>query len=139
MTRRALASDLSRCLSQLEPARDERLEAAAHTRHDRALLDRFLAMAAARLDYRGSIADLAGEMGTTTAALDRACIAGRGRRAIEVIHDLRLERAVALLRKTDLGPARIAADLGYSSHAHFTRAFVAATGRTPENFRAQAL
>ena len=27
---------------------------------------------------------------------------------------------------------RIAADLGYSSHAHFTRAFVAATGRTPE-------
>lgn len=137
-TLRCLASLLSLRLNQLEQGRGDRQAGSMRARHDRPLLDRFLVVALARLSEGGSIADLADEMGTTTAALDSACMAARGRRAIEVMHDLRLERAVDLLRKSDQRPARIASDLGYSSHAHFTRAFVAATGRTPETFRAQS-
>ena len=85
-----------------------------------------------------AVAELAAELRTTTGALDRACLAARGKRAVELIHKLQLDRAIDLLRKSDLPTPRIAADLGYSGHAHFIRAFVAATGRTPDAFRAQS-
>lgn len=132
-----LVNLLSLRLHQLDPAK----QSGQRDRQpipDRPLLERFLALAATRLGDAGSLADLAEELDTTVAALDRACIAGRGRRAVELVHQLRLERAVDLLRNSRHGAARIAADLGYSSHAHFTRAFIAATGRTPEAFRAQS-
>lgn len=105
---------------------------------DHPLIDRFLVLAGQRLGSAGSVAELAAELGSSTAALDQACIATRGKRAIDLIHDLQLERAADLLRHTDRPILRIAADLGYSSHAHLARAFVAATGRTPEAFRAQS-
>ncbi|WP_256445663.1 helix-turn-helix domain-containing protein [Paracoccus everestensis] len=78
------------------------------------------------------------ESGKPQYALDQACMVARGKRAVEVIHDLKLERAAALLRGTNRPTLHIAADLGYSSHGHFIRAFVAATGRTPDRFRAQS-
>lgn len=122
-----------RQLDRLRPV--EAGDPQAQTGH--ALLDGFLELAGRRLGQNGSLGDLADELGTTVAALDRACLAARGRRAVEMLHELRLERAVVLLRHSQRSPSRIASDLGYSSHAHFTRAFVAATGRTPEMFRAQ--
>ena len=108
-------------------------------RVDKLLAERFLALAAHRLSACDLVADLAQELGTTAAHLDRSCIAARGRRAIELIYQLRLDKAVTLLRETQVPPAQIATQLGYTSHGHFTRAFVAATGRTPEVFRAQKL
>lgn len=132
----ALMRLLARRLHDLEPARTARPQPACRPL-DRSLVTRFLTLAVARLGDPGSLADLAGELGTTIAALDRACLAARGRRAIELMHDLRLERAASMLRHGRQSPAEIASELGYSSHAHFTRAFVAATGRSPETFRAQ--
>ena len=105
---------------------------------DLPLIERFLALAGQRLGSARSVAELAAELGSTTAALDQACLAARGKRAVELIHRVQLERAADLLRNTDRPTLRIAADLGYSSHAHFIRAFVAATGRRPEVFRAQS-
>ena len=105
---------------------------------DHPLIERFLDLAKQRLGSSGTVAELAAELRTTTGALDHACLAARGKRAVELIHKLQLDRAIDLLRKSDLPTPRIAADLGYSGHAHFIRAFVAATGRTPDAFRAQS-
>lgn len=104
----------------------------------RPLIDRFLALARLRLGAARTVAELAAELGSTTLLLDRACLGTHGKRAVELIHELRLEAAVRMLRGTTQPIQRIATDLGYSSHAHFTRAFVEATGRTPEAFRAQS-
>ncbi len=137
-TRQCLMNLLALRLGQLPTAAPDHRHSMARAAPDRPLVERFLALALPRLGDCGSVADLAGEMGTTYAALDRACIAARGRRAVELLHDLRLERAVDLLRHGKQATSRIAHELGYSSHGHFTRAFVAATGRTPEAFRAQS-
>lgn len=127
---------LSLRLRQLLPSRPaDETEAALP---DHPLIERFLALAGQRLGSARSVAELAAELHSTTGALDQACLAARGRRAVELIHDLQLERAVDLLRNTDRPTLRIAAELGYSSHTHFIRAFVAATGRTPDAFRAQS-
>lgn len=102
---------------------------------DRDLVARFVALAGARLSSGETVADLAAALGTSSAALDAACRHARGRRAIEVIHDLRHDRAVAALRHSRRAVAAIAQDLGFASEAAFTRAFVARTGRLPATFR----
>lgn len=124
-------------LGQLEPERN-RPQKDIPPLPDRPLVERFLALAADRLGALDLISEMAEQLGTTSAALDRACLAMRGQRAVDLVNRMRLDRAVRLLRETKRQPSRIAADLGYTSHAHFTRAFVAATGRTPEVFRAQS-
>ena len=105
---------------------------------DLPLIDRFLALADQHLGSARSVPELAADLGCTTAALDQACLTAHGKRAIELIHDRRLARAADLLRHSDRSSQRIAADLGYCSQAHFIRSFVAATGRTPEAFRAHS-
>jgi len=127
---------LSLRLRQLAPGRAPDLPESAPP--DRPLIDRFVALARQRLGQSRSVAELAAELGSSTLQLDQACLAAHRKRAVELIHDLRLECAARLLRETAQPTQRIAADLGYSSHAHFIRAFVAATGRTPEVFRAQS-
>lgn len=105
---------------------------------DRPLVDRFLDLARQGLGRSTTVADMAAELDSTLAQLDQACLAAHRKRAIDLIHDMQLECAVRLLRESMQPVHRIAADLGYSSHAHFVRAFVAATGRRPEVFRAQS-
>ncbi|MFV0383058.1 helix-turn-helix domain-containing protein [Paracoccus sp. (in: a-proteobacteria)] len=132
---RLLLGVLGLRLSRLAPARPATSAAPLPCGTGRPMVDRFLALAATRLGQGQTIADLAEELGTTTAFLDNACQMARGRRAVDLVHSLRLERAVELLRSGRRSPAQIACELGYSSHAHFTRACVAATGRPPEAFR----
>ncbi|CAM3208880.1 AraC family transcriptional regulator [Paracoccus nototheniae] len=127
---------LSLRLSRLEPERDH-CPGTPQSPPDRPLVERFLALAAIEMGTWRTLADLAQDLDTTLTQLDRACHQARGRRAVELLHELRLERAAELLRHTDRPTARIAQDLGYASHTHFTRAFVTATGRTPEAFRTQ--
>ncbi|MFC3839120.1 helix-turn-helix transcriptional regulator [Paracoccus rhizosphaerae] len=127
---------LSLRLSRLDPEQDHHSSGHAPV-PDRPLVDRFLALAATELGDGRTLADMAQDLGTTLTHLDRACAETRSQRAIDVLNDLRLERAAELLCHTDRPMARLALDLGYVSHAHFTRAFVAATGRTPEAYRSQ--
>lgn len=137
--RRALVchlSMLSMRLARLDPE-PERTVSAEEAGANHPLVERFLGIAAQDLAHCGALAELALDLGTSLTALDRACLAARGRRAIELLNALRLERAAELLRNTGWSGARIAHELGYCSHAHFTRAFVAATGRTPDMFRMQ--
>lgn len=100
-------------------------------------MEQFSELALTRLNCNQTIAELAEELQVQTAVLDRACQTVRGKRAIEVVNDLRMERAVKMLREGGRDPAQIAKELGYTSHTHFVRAFVSVTGRNPETFRNQ--
>lgn len=104
---------------------------------DGTVVDRFRTMVRQRLGTCWSVADLAAEMGCTTAVLDHACHAALGKRAVDVVHDIQVDCALSLLRDTRQPTQTIALRLGYSSHTHFVRAFMEATGRTPEAYRAQ--
>jgi AraC family transcriptional regulator len=52
---------------------------------------------------------------------------------------LRVERAQALLARTDLSVAEVSRRVGYASSSHFTKAFRQATGLTPSAFRAAVI
>lgn len=47
----------------------------------------------------------------------------------------RIEKAKRLLRSTEVPLCELAMDLGFAHQAHFTEAFVRATGRTPGRYR----
>lgn len=101
----------------------------------RPLTDRFLDLALTELSQNQTIAELARRLGHSLAQLDRACLQSRGRSALQLLYDLRLERAVNALRDSDMPIHEIARELGYSGQAHFIRSFAAATGRSPQAYR----
>lgn len=127
---------LSLRLSRLDPERQVHARPAAATA-DRPLVDRFVTLANQQMGSCQTLADMAQQLGSTLTQLDRACIEAKGLRAVELLHELQLERAAEMLQHTNRPIGRIALDLGYASQTHMTRAFVAATGRTPETFRIQ--
>lgn len=128
--------ELAAMLANLQP-HGQAIIARPAAQPDGPLVERFLALARQHPLEQASLADLARELNSSVAAIDQACTAARGCRAIELLNTIRLERAVGMLRNSRDTPAMIAAKLGYSSLAHFTRSFVAATGRTPDTFRVQ--
>ena len=101
------------------------------------LVERFEGLAQGTFGPTVTVADLARMLGCGTAALDRAALDHRGKRAVDILNDIRLRQAITLLRETRLSVTQIAADTGFASHAHFARVLCAATGRRPETFRNQ--
>lgn len=101
----------------------------------RPLTERFLELAQAELSQNQTMADLARKLGHSLAHLDRACLQSRGRSALQLLYDLRLERAAQALRGSDMPTCDIAQELGYAGLGHFIRSFAAATGRSPEAYR----
>lgn len=81
------------------------------------------------------VADYASRLGVTPTHLTRCCNQACGRPASALLHDRLLFEARRLLTETTLPVGRIAADLGFTSPAYFTRAFQHQTGRTPSAFR----
>ncbi len=86
----------------------------------------------ARLDF--SVEWLAANLGCSPDHLSRVFRRRTGRRLIESMHDLRIERARRLLRGSTMGVAEVAWACGYARPSYFNRAFRARTGRTPREF-----
>lgn len=83
---------------------------------------------------RVSVERTAQSLGFSTRKLQRELdMAGRSFR--EMVNEARLLRAQELLGDQTLSVAEIAASLGYSTSAHFARAFRRATGLAPMVFR----
>lgn len=101
----------------------------------RALVKEYLALADAQLTSGRTIPELAKMLGSSLADLDAACRDTLGRTPLNLLYEMRLKRAVMMLRTTALPISRIASDLGYGSTGHFIRAFSNATGRSPAAFR----
>ena len=96
----------------------------------------FIDLAGRELGRGRTLSDLAQAIGVNRVDLDAACQAQRGQTALEMLYDLRFEGAMALLRGTHDSLGSIATRMGYTGVAHLNRAFVAATGRPAESFRA---
>lgn len=83
---------------------------------------------------RPRVEETARVFGTSTRTLQRR-LADVGLTHEALVERARLAAAAARLADTDARIVEIALDVGYSDHAHFTRAFRRWTGETPKHFR----
>lgn len=126
---------LARALTRLDDGPTEEPHPKDDPRRAKPLSDRYIQLVRRDMGRGLTIADFAQELGVASATLDRACRCCRGRSALDLLYDLRLERAVWLLREGRNPTATVASLVGYVSLSHMNRAFAAATGRGPEAFR----
>lgn len=102
------------------------------------LVDRARLVLSRDLARRWTLAEVAAEVGVSPVYLTQSFRAVEGVPLYQYQLRLRLARALDLLADyEDL--AALGAELGFSSHSHFTAAFQRAYGRTPSEFRQAAL
>lgn len=88
-------------------------------------------------DFRSGkgVTEYAQMLGVTPTHLSRICRDASGRPALALLQERLLHEACTLLADTELTARDIAAELGFSSAAYFTRAFSRLSGKTPSEFR----
>lgn len=123
MRRRLAAQDHS--LSWMAALRDQKLWPAV-----REMLD-----APEKAHSLESLAEIAG---MSRSAFSKHFADAYGGGPIELLRDLRMQRAAARLLETDLPVKRIAEMSGFRSRSAFTRAFDGAMGVSPKEYRARA-
>jgi len=101
----------------------------------RRLVMRFTALLEKEFRSGRGIADYAAALEVTPTHLTRCCKQTCGRPASALLHDRLLFEARRMLSETDQPVGQIARDLGFTSPAYFTRAFLHQTGKTPSAFR----
>lgn len=127
-----IAASLERVAARPEPVRTD-----LPGRDSHALFQAYIELAGREMGRGRTLADLAEALGTTAAGLDGACRRHRGCSALDLIYELRLERARTLLANPRRSLAQIAEELGFTGPAHMNRVFMAATGKPAEAFRPQ--
>jgi len=108
-----LASDVARYLVLDDRASQAPFVAADHVALDDELVKRFETWVRRRIAEPFELAKAARAVGASERTLQRRIRAVLGRRPIELVQDLRLERAVHLLRSTRDGVDAIAQAVGY--------------------------
>lgn len=84
-------------------------------------------------DRPPSLGWLAQEIGAHPVALAQALRKRTGRTKTEIVHQIRVQRSLSLLQSTER-VSGIAADLGFSDHAHFCRVFKRWMGLSPSDY-----
>jgi AraC family transcriptional regulator len=112
--------------------RTSRTPSSTHAR--RRLADRVKMLLASDLSRRWTLADIGEEIGSSPVYLTQVFKQVEGMPLYRYQLQLRLARALDLLGKMD-DLSALAAELGFSSHSHFTNAFRQAYGRSPAEFR----
>ncbi|AZV78651.1 AraC family transcriptional regulator [Parasedimentitalea marina] len=84
---------------------------------------------------RHTVESLADSVSMSRAAFAKRFADAYGSGPMELLRDLRMRRAGALLRDTDLPVKRIAEMVGFTSRSAFSRTFEAKTGQPPRAFR----
>jgi len=84
---------------------------------------------------RHTVESLAESVSMSRAAFAKRFADAYGSGPMELLRDLRMRRAGALLRDTDLPVKRIAEMVGFTSRSAFSRTFEAKTGQPPRAFR----
>ena len=102
---------------------------APYVRHVRQIIEMHLAEA------HFSVGALCRACHTTQPQLYRKIVALTGCSPVHFIHYIRLQKALELLRETDLNIAEIAYETGFSSPAYFTRLFAKTYGLPPSEYR----
>jgi len=88
-----------------------------------------------RLPDTLALADVARGVGSSVHHLCRTFRGETGITMHQYRHQLRLRSSLELVRRTDRSLVRIALELGFSSHSHFTSAFRQGFGQPPSSFR----
>lgn len=101
------------------------------------LADRVKLLLASDLSRRWTLAEIAAEVGGSPIYLTQVFRQVEGLPLYRYQLRLRLARALDLIGEYD-DLSALAADLGFSSHSHFTAAFRQAYGRTPSEFKTSA-
>lgn len=99
------------------------------------LVERAIRVCTSEMQLFPTVPELAAHLGVCQNTLLNACRRERGISAVELLRDLKLERARDLLRNTDHKLARIAAACGFRSQSHFIGCFQTATGMAPTAWR----
>lgn len=99
------------------------------------LVDGFLDIAGRDIATGLTVAEMAHALGTSATELHQACMMLRGARPLDLLYELRLQRAIAMIEAGETRMDRIADATGFCSLMHMNRTFVASTGRTPASFR----
>jgi AraC family transcriptional regulator len=102
------------------------------------LVDRIKLVLASDLSRRWSLAEIAAEVGGSAVYLTQVFQQVEGLPLYRYQLGLRLARALDLLAQYD-DLSALSADLGFSSHSHFSAAFQQAYRRSPSEFRQSAL
>ena len=105
---------------------------ASHAR--RRLADRVKILLASDLSRRWTLAEIAAEIGGSPVYLTQVFQKAEGIPLYRYHLRLRLARALDLIAQFD-DLSALAAELGFSSHSHFSAAFAQTYGRTPTVFR----
>ena len=95
----------------------------------------FTALVEADFRTGSTINEYAAKLGVTPTHLTRSCKMACDRPASAILSDRVHFEARKLLRETHRPVKTIAEELGFSSAAYFTRAFLKQTGQTPTEFR----
>jgi AraC family transcriptional regulator len=111
-------------------------QGATHAR--RRLVDRVKVLLAGDLARRWTLAQIAAQIGGSPVYLTQAFQQVEGMPLYRYHLRLRLARALDLLAQRD-DLSALAQDLGFSSHSHFSAAFQQAYGRSPTEFRRDAM
>lgn len=101
------------------------------------LASRFTEMIEENYHTGMNVAEYAEALGVTPTHLSRVCNQACGRPASALLNDRVIFEARRLLRETRTPIQDVAAELGFTSPAYFTRAFQHHTGLTPSAFRRQ--
>jgi len=84
------------------------------------------------------ISEIAATTGISIRSLQRK-LSAAGLTYSQLVEAARYERAIELLRTSDVKIIEVAFASGYSDPAHFTRAFRRMSGTTPRRFRNEAI
>lgn len=98
-------------------------------------LKRVLALMEARLADPPTAEELAGEINVSRRHIFRAFKQSTGKTPSAYMADLRLKRALDLLRATDRSATEIALECGFASSSHFAYAFKRVHGAGPSEYR----
>lgn len=101
-------------------------------------VDRAKLVLSSDLSRRWTLAEVAAEVGVSPVYLTQVFQQVEGVPLYRYQLRLRLARSLELLDRCD-DLSRLALDLGFSSHSHFSAAFRAAYGRSPTRFRQEVL
>ncbi|WP_170928410.1 helix-turn-helix transcriptional regulator [Deinococcus hopiensis] len=100
-------------------------------------LPRFLALLERDFVRQQGVEHYAQAMNVSARHLSRLTHATLGKNAKQVIQDRRILEARRLLSFTDMSVKEVAVRLGFADPFHFSRAFKAASGVSPQTFRAR--
>ncbi|MBT9370870.1 AraC family transcriptional regulator [Rhizobium sp. CSW-27] len=100
-----------------------------------AQMNRLTALIASRADCRVSIPEMAACVGLSESWFASAFKQTTGKTPLQWQMSRRLEQCRHLLKASDLSIAQIAAQMGFSDQAHFTRSFRQVVGQTPAAWR----